>query len=341
MYDAEGVSLVVGNKTKSNPAHHVDVEDCTVYGQRMWGGNEKAMILAGGYGHDIKFKNCNTYSVSPNNNDFYSPADHYDTDNATNVEYHNCTANGSGTVNNSQNRKGKGFWNEAGGPNSPDHETSATYYNCEAIQTGGGLGVTENSSVEAHNFNFNNCGPFGWAARCQGFDANFEIYDSTFDDCDEPVGTRKGGVHFSSGDGVVENCTFINNSNGYNVSFYTEETNSDITVTLENNSFDRGAESLNSSKGTGTIYIIDNDLGPNASYVKSGNYNWIGTGTTTAVNSPNASTAVSVLYQNHETDVQYNNGESLDNMLYKMRDAVNADSAAYITAEIEYNYLLP
>lgn len=132
----------------------------------------------------------------------------------------------------------------------------------------------------------------------------------------------------------MENCTFINNSNGYNVSFYTEETNSDITVTLENNSFDRGAESLNASKGTETIYIIDNDLGPNSSYEKSGNYNWIGTGTTTAVNSPNASTAVSVLYQNHETDVQYNNGESLDNMLYKMRDAINADSGAYITAEI-------
>ncbi len=356
VYDAANVSLVVGGTSKTNPAHHVDVEDCTVYGQREWSGRSKAMILAGGYGYNITFKNCGTYSVSPYNSDYYSPADHYDTDNATNVEYHNCTADGTGYDEEEDGRQGVGFWNEAGGstPVSDDHVTSSTYYGCIAIKTAGGLGVAENSSVKAYNFYFDECSAFGWTAWSRSDQSTLEIYNSTFDKCysqgDPAEGHSpylEGGVHFENGDGVVEDCTFINtpdipNEDEFNVSFFTGAEGSFVTVTLENNTFDRGAKSHGVSEGSGDIYIINNDLGPNASFVKHGDYNWISSSskesaTTTAINTPTSPNTIGVEYEYHTTSVQYYGGESLDGVLLRMRKAVNIDAGAYIRASINMN----
>lgn len=351
VYDAANVSLVIGGGSNTNPAHHINVEDCSVYGQRQWDvNNSKAMIIAGGYGYNITFRNCETYSVSPYNNDFYSPADHFDTDNGTNVEYHNCTADGSGTVNNSQGRKGAGFWNEAG-PQS-DHETSSTYYDCTAIETGGGLAGVENSDVEAHNFTFDDCSYYGWAAwaRCCG---NFELYDSLFDGCAGigQYGIKRGGFTI---EGAPKGKTikfkrneFINTPQGFphydNINFYSGDEHAGV-IEIIDNTFDDNVIANTNSMAKNTVYLYGNTFnGSDSELVKNEgttNYNWINgrnnskeSATTTAVNSPTSSTSVSVEYQSHFTSVQYNDGESIIGMLNKMENAINADSGAYITAD--------
>lgn len=336
MYDPKRQGITIGGSDyESTPkTYKITVEDCEVWGQREWSGNAKASFLAGGGADNITFKNCTAYRVGFYDSTPDSPADLFDTDDATNVEYRNCTAVGT---DNENIRKGADFWNEG------EQEASSEYWDCTAIKTGGGLAAAQESTAIAHNFYFDECSWGGWAAWSHGGNANLEIYNYTFDNCystgDPPY--LEGGVHFDDGDGVVKDCTFINTPDGYNVSFYTPTQGSNITVLLENNTFDRGAKSHGISDGSGNIYIINNDLGPNASFDKDGDYyNWHSDKsetTTTAINSPTSSTTVSVEYQSHFTGVQYNSGESFDWMLVKMRDAINADSGAYVTADINMN----
>lgn len=340
--DAAHLSCVIEGQGTQN----VTVEDCIVYGQRMWDiTKSKAMILAGGYAEYITFKNCKTYSKSYYNpNTDYSPADHFDSDNGRNIEYHNCVADGTGTPN---TRRGVGFWNEAGGENSEDHETSSTYYTCTAIKTGGGLAASENSDVEAHNFTFDHCSSDGWTAwaRCCG---NFELYDSLFDGCDSigPSGIRRGGFVIEgapSGKFIkFKRNKFINTPEGPphydNINLYSNvELVGDIEII--DNTFDDNVTANSSSIAKNTVYVhwnifegSDSDLLKHESQT---NYIWdiLKAARTTAINSPTSDATVIFSYGGHSTSVTIPSGTNIGTMLIVMEGTINNDSAAKITAE--------
>lgn len=270
VYDAHSVSCVIGNRSKFNPTYDIFVEDCDVFGQRNWDGNAKAMFLAGGYSYNVTFDNCRTHSLSPRTG-LYSPADHFDTDNADAI-YLGCVADGRAY--NGDGRRGVGFWNEAGGPNSPDHETHSIYRNCVTIETRGGLGVGENSTVVAHNFVFSNSSKMGWAVWSLGNKAKTELHNSLFDGSYSKRGYQEGGVQVRSGTVLLKNNEF-KNMGGYNVSLYSADPDAVADVTLEGNKFDGHLRSHGISKGSGKVTLIGNEFLPDAKITRDGNYEWI------------------------------------------------------------------
>lgn len=257
--DAFNVSCVIGGLGTQN----VTVEDCTVYGQRGWSGDAKAMFLAGDFAEDITFKNCKTYSKSYYNpTTDYSPADHFDSDNGRNIEYHNCVADGTGTP---DTRRGVGFWNEAYNENEY-HETSSVYYDCTAIKTDGGLAGTENSDVVAHNFTFIECSYTGWAAwaRCCG---NFELYDSLFDGCAsiDGHGEKRGGIAIEGAPYEkfikIKRNRFINtpidDPNYDNISLYSPQFNNGV-IEIIDNTFDDNVTAITHSNAENPVYVYWN-----------------------------------------------------------------------------------
>lgn len=351
--DPFNAGITVGSQSNTTPGNvsGITVEDCKVYGQRNWDVNTaKAMFIAGGYAENIIFKNCKTFSKSYYNpNTEYSPADHFDSDNGRNIEYHNCVADGSGTVNNDQNRKGVGFWNEAGP--QQDHETSSTYHDCKAIKTGGGLGSVENSDVIAHNFNFDDCSSDGWAAwaRCCG---NFELYDSLFDGCASigQWGIKRGGFTIEGapkGKSIkFKRNKFINTPEGLphydNINLFSGDTEPephDGDIEIIDNTFDDNVTANPNSEAKNTVYVhwnifegSDSDLLKHESQT---NYIWdiLKAARTTAINSPTSDATVIFSYGGHSTSVTIPSGTNIGTMLIVMEGTINNDSAAKITAE--------
>lgn len=338
--DAFNVSCVIGG----HGTHDVTVEDCTVYGQRGWSGNAKAMFLAGDFAEEITFKNCKTYSKSyykPSTD--YSPADHFDSDNGRNIEYHNCIADGTGTPN---TRRGVGFWNEAYNDHEY-HETSSTYYNCTAIKTDGGLAGTENSDVVAHNFTFIECSYTGWAVWARGL-GNFELYDSLFDGCFSigPYGIKRGGFIIEGApDGKFikfKRNKFINTPPGLphydNINLYCPE---DYTGDIEifDNTFDANVTANTGSHAKNPVYVYwnifegsDSDLLKHESYT---DYVWhvLKAARTTAINNPTSNATVTIDYGGHSTFVNIPSGVNFGTMLIIFEGTINNDFPSKITAE--------
>lgn len=244
--NAREVSCVlIGDKTSN-----ITVRNCVIRGQREWNvSTSKAMFLAGEEASFITFENCRTYSTYDG---FSSPADHYDSDNATNISYINCVADGTGSTG------GVGFWNEC---NEADGQTSSYYLNCTTIQTWGGLGVTENSTVNAVNMHFlNSCdnsikgGWTVWTNKINGtisphLTLNGAILE--YDQNQRPINIiadstsfKYGGIHLETG-ATISNCRFINMPTGtYNISFFSANLDGsdleDRIANINNCEFDKG-----------------------------------------------------------------------------------------------------
>lgn len=340
--DPFNAGITVGSQSNTNPGNvsNITVEDCNVYGQRNWNGDAKAMFLAGGYADGVTFKICKTYSKSYYKPDTdYSPADHFDSDNGRNIEYHNCVADGEGSSG------GVGFWNEAGP--QEDHYSSSTYYNCTAFKTNGGLGSAENSDVKAFNFTFKECSGGGWAAwaRCCG---NFELYDSLFDGCASigPHGIKRGGFTIEgapSGKFIkFKRNTFINTPEGSpnydNINLYSNEAHTG-EIEIIDNTFDDNVTANRDSIAENTVSVhwnifngSDSDL---LKHENDTNYIWnvLKAARTTAINSPTSDATVIVSYGGHSTNVDIPSSATIGNMLTIMEGTINNDSAAKITAE--------
>jgi len=209
VYDAHDVSCVVSGPDTS----HITIRDCTVYNQRNFTGNSKAMFLAGDTAEFVTFENCHTFSQSKDKK-HNSVADHFDTDDAKYVNYLYCTANGEGS------QGGVGFWNEGEGEGI---KAISTYYGCTAYKTHGGLATSENSVVKAYGMNFIQCSAFGWTVWSKGLHphSSLSLDGGYFKGCGSAVtNNRDGGIHVEANTHIT-NCIFEDTPDGcFNISFY-------------------------------------------------------------------------------------------------------------------------
>ncbi|SHF03989.1 hypothetical protein SAMN05443144_10540 [Fodinibius roseus] len=351
--DAATVSLIAGPNESNNPPHDIEFKNCKVYGQRVRV-TGKAQFLAGGHSYNVTFRNCKSYAESATTNKS-SPITLFGTDNATNIKYIDCLAVGTFTPNNSENnRVGAGFWQEG------SDEASSELHSCTFRKTAGGIGQTETPEnggvldIKAYNCTIDRCNQKGsnvrpWAAWSQGLNNRFELHNCTFQKNGVHNNTtifHGGGIQFGgNGYSLVKNCTFEDTVSGYNITWYgTGENEQPATeYTIQNNTFDANLRTHDAGVVNGTVYENWNTLTNGAQYMEGNGTDWewihqtngdLKSAITAVINSPTSNTTVGVYYDSHTTNVQYSNGEPYNSMLYEMRSAINNDSSAQITAEI-------